>query len=214
MPKIVDQTGNRFGKLVVLGLAGKSGHDRKCRVRCDCGTVKEIVQTNLTKTYKPTKSCGCLSKENHHITHGLSKHKWYPIWKAMLCRCYSEPQKSYKDYGGRGITVCSEWKSSPVMFLEWLEQNGYKKGLQIDRKDNDGNYCPENCRVVSPKQNSNNTRKTIRYNVDGEDLTIGEMAEKYDIKYGTLYKRIKILNLSVDQALNFKLWYRAQPERR
>lgn len=210
MPKIVDQTGNKFGKLLVLELGGKSGNDRKCHVRCDCGVEKEVVQSKLTAKTKPIRSCGCLSKENHYRTHERTHHKWYAIWKAMISRCYRPNQKAYKNYGGRGIIVCDEWKNNLDAFFQWLEENQYKKGLQIDRKNNDGNYCPENCRVVTPKENCNNRRDNKRYNVEGEALTLSQLSEKSGIKYNTLRKRIKQMNMSAEDAIEMKLWQRTK----
>ena len=208
MPKTIDRTGERFGKLVVLGLTGKQGNDRKCKVRCDCGVEKEIVQSKLATKTKPVRSCGCLSKENHYRTHGLTSHKFYPIWRSMVGRCYTKSNSAYGNYGGRGIAVCEEWRSNPKAFINWLKLNGYLSGLQVDRIDNNGGYSPENCRVVSAKENSNNRRDTIKYDVFGENLTISQMSEKYGTKYGTLYRRIKIAKLSAESAVSRNLYKR------
>ena len=167
MPKFVDHTGKKFGKLTVLGLAGKSGNDRKCRVKCDCGTEKEVVQSKLTAKNKPTRSCGCLAKENHFRTHGLTSHKWYSVWKTMVSRCEKPNVKSYKDYGGRGISICYEWRTNLQSYFDWLESKGYGPSLQIDRIDNNGDYCPENCQVVTQKENANNRRDTKRFDIEG-----------------------------------------------
>jgi hypothetical protein len=225
MPKIVDRTGEKHGRLLVLGLAGLRGKDRLCRVRCDCGAEKEVVQSKLIVKAKPIRSCGCLAKDNHYRvhpfdpdvnlkeqlvdkkarkTHGLTKHKFYHIWKTMITRCYTEACKSYKNYGGRGITVCDEWKSEPLEFLSWLEENGYKKGLEIDRRDNNGQYKPSNCRVVTQQDNCRNRRNTVTVEWEGKVIPMIELAEEYDINYATMYKRINTMKLSPVDAVNFK----------
>ena len=88
----------------------------------------------------------------------ISKTRLYSIWKHMGYRCYSKTDENYKDYGGRGITVCKEWRANLLVFIDWAETNGYRPELQIDRENNDGNYCPENCRWVTPLVNVCNRR--------------------------------------------------------
>jgi hypothetical protein len=210
MPKIIDHTGEKFNRLLVLKLTGKRGNGRLCLVRCDCGAEKEIVQSMLTHKTKPIRSCGCLAKDNHYRVHERSQHKFFHIWNGIVGRCYRESQKSYKDYGGRGITLCDEWKHNSSAFIDWLEKNGYRKGYQLDRIDNDGPYSPDNCQIITPKENSNKRRDNVYYEVDGEQLTIAQLAEKYDIKYATLYKRIKITGMAPVEAVNMKAWQRAQ----
>lgn len=211
MPKIVDRTGEKHGRLLVLGLAGLRGKDRLCRVRCDCGVEKEVVQSKLTTKTKPIRSCGCLAKDNHYRTHESTSHKLYSIWNSVIGRCYRPNNQSFKNYGGRGIKVCKEWRENPESFFKWLELNDYGAGLQIDRINNDGNYSPENCRVTTPKINSNNRRDTVKYDDGTEFLTIAELAEKHGIKYATLYRRIKIAKLSPNQALTINKCQRARP---
>ena len=191
MPKIVDHTGKKFGRLTVLRLAGLKGKDRACVVECECGTIKEVVQSKLTTKTKAVRSCGCLAKDNHHRTHSGSSHKWYSIWNAMIGRCYRESQKSFKDYGGRGITVCDEWKEGPNKFYSWLEAHGYEKGKQIDRRDNDKIYTPENCRIVDRATNCNNRRDNVKFRYNGQDRSVAQIAESEGMKYSTLYMRLK-----------------------
>lgn len=98
--------------------------------------------------------------------HGYSKHSLYNVWTSVKHRCYSFKSEFYKDYGGRGISVCDEWMN-PKIFIEWCLENGWKKGLEIDRRDNDGNYCPENCRFVTHKENVHNRRLLMETNISG-----------------------------------------------
>ena len=117
-----------------------------------------------------TRSCGCFWEEivsEINTKHGYYKHPLYGIWNNVKSRCSNKNNKDYKDYGGRGITICDEWKGGPKSFIEWSENNGWKKGLYIDRKNNDGNYCPSNCRFVTSFINSQNTRLLQRNNTSG-----------------------------------------------
>lgn len=92
-------------------------------------------------------------------THGLSKHPLYSVWKDMKKRCYGTKSKYYHNYGGRGITVCEEWKTDFKAFYDWAIKNGHKEGLTIDRKDNDKGYSPNNCRWATRSMQSSNQRK-------------------------------------------------------
>lgn len=110
----------------------------------------------------------------------------YWCWKAIKQRCNNPNCHAYHNYGGRGIKVCVEWNEFEP-FYEWAVANGYKKGLEIDRKNNNGDYCPENCRWVDRKTNSNNTRKTTRITVDGVTKSSTEWDEFLNIRSGAVY---------------------------
>lgn len=116
--------------------------------------------------------------------------KLYFVYNSMKDRCKNKHTKNYKNYGGRGIRVCEEWDKGYEPFLDWALSNGYKEGLQLDRIDNNGNYCPENCRWVSCKQNRNNTRVNNLITYKNETHTISEWADIFKINYMTLYRRI------------------------
>lgn len=118
-----------------------------------CGKHFKALIYNVNK--ERVKSCGC----QIGIKHGLWGHKLTSIRKAMINRCYKSNYKQYHLYGGRGITVCEEWRNDVVIFYNWAMANGYKDGLEIDRINNNGNYCPENCRWVPRYINSQNTRR-------------------------------------------------------
>lgn len=109
----------------------------------------------------------------------------YWAWKSMKQRTQNPKCYAYKNYGARGITVCAEWQTFEP-FCEWALGNGYKHGLELDRKDNDGNYCPENCRWITRKENVNNRRKTLFLAVDGKRLPCSTWAELSSIPYGSL----------------------------
>ena len=99
--------------------------------------------------------------------HGLSRYPLYGVWSGMRARCYNENNPRYKHYGGRGITICDEWCDSPILFVDWALNNGYKKGLSVDRENNNGNYNPDNCRFITQKQSSYNKRLLPSHNTTG-----------------------------------------------
>lgn len=118
------------------------------------------------KSCRPCSS-GMRGPDAYHRKHGLSKHPLYQVWSGMLARCGSEGHKQYKDYGGRGISVCAEWKNSFQAFYDWSYANGYQKGLEIDRVENENGYSPDNCRWITKIQNVNNTSRVRRNNTTG-----------------------------------------------
>lgn len=123
--------------------------------------------------------------------HGESNTKLYGVWLAMRRRCYLESCADYKNYGERGIAVCEEWKYSYVAFRNWSIANGYKEGLEIDRKDTNGNYEPYNCRWTTKLENARNKRSTVFLEIDGETKTLQEWSEKYELPYETIRHRYR-----------------------
>lgn len=124
----------------------------------------------------------------HNWVHGAYQRnpRLYIVWKTMMHRCYNEKRAKFKDYGNRGITVCEEWHN-PNNFLDWAENSGYQIGLQIDRIDNNGDYCPSNCKWSTPKQNSRNRRNTILLTVNGVTKSIAEWCETVSVSRYTIY---------------------------
>lgn len=208
--KMNDLTGMEFGRLKVLELSGKNNQGRLVWLcQCSCGNVKKISGHRLTQG---TKSCGCLQKEiasRKLKTHGMSEtmgrhNRLYRIWMHMRERCNDPKNNRFELYGGRGISVCEQWKSFES-FYEWAIQNGYDEKLTLDRIDVNGSYSPENCRWVTYKQQSNNKRNNKNITVDGETHTIAEWAKISGIKYQTLYRRIVILKWDVKEAITIPL---------
>ena len=175
MRKKLDLRGQKFGKLTVLRENGRDKHNKVLWLcQCECGNVVTVRGDDLRS--ENTTSCGCYHRERvaeAHTTHGMHKTRLYCVWNNMLVRAgafkgASEKEKHY--YQDRGITVCSEWLVFEN-FRDWALSHGYKEDLQIDRIDNDKGYCPENCRWVTPKENANNRRNTIRLE-DGTPLAV------------------------------------------
>ena len=178
MPKKIDLTGRTLNRLVVIREYGRAkGGQVTWLCRClgkngdDCGN--EVVVRGEDLRNGRTQSCGCLQRERV-TTHDCANEPWYPTYRSMMQRCgyYSGGKKrDLRDYRDRGITVCEEWRNSPKAFGDWLIAHGWRKGLQIDRIDNNQGYSPENCRVVTPKENLNNRRNTLRLD-DGTPLAM------------------------------------------
>lgn len=119
----------------------------------------------------------------------------------MIDRCFNKNNPQYSIYGGRGITVCEEWRNDYIAFREWALSNGYDENLSIDRINNDGNYCPENCRWATAKEQANNTRKTRLITYCGETHSVSEWARILDIKQSTLSMRINKYGWDIEKAL-------------
>ena len=188
-----DITGIKFGKLTPLYVSGKSkSREYIWHCICDCGNETDVVGSSLRNGN--TKSCGCLIYNGHPMnstTHGMSKERIYHIWKSMKQRCINPKNISYKNYGGRNITVCDEWKNDFMTFYNWAINNGYKNNLSIERIDVNGNYCPENCCWVTffEQQSNKTNNKYIEYN--GDTYTLAQLSRKFNIDSETLRKRLK-----------------------
>ncbi len=198
-----DLTNQRFGRLLVLKFAGNGKNGVPMwECLCDCGNKKNVSTGHLT--HGDTQSCGCFHKEKLSLasaTHGESKSRLYKIWAGIKSRCYDKQSRSYRKYGQRGITVCQEWCDSYESFKAWAMANGYTDELTLDRKDNDGNYCPENCRWATQKEQQNNRRNNRLLTYNGETLTASQWNERLGFTRGTVSQRLNKLGWSVEKAL-------------
>ena len=182
---MVNLTGQKFGKLTAISISHK---DKRLGAfwicLCDCGRNTVVYRGHLKSGH--TKSCGCLWSKHGHTT-GYERTKTYYTWVSMRQRCDNPSNGVYGNYGGRGIKVCSRW----MIFENFLEDMGESPtGLQLDRIDNDGDYCKENCRWVTPEQNSRNKRDNRFLTLNGETKCVAEWAEELCINSQTLYVRL------------------------
>ena len=146
---------------------------------------------------------GGAPKGNHnHFKHGLSHTRIDNIYKSMIARCYNPNNPKYKNYGGRGIKICEEWRKDKKIFFEWAINSGYSQELSIDRKNVNGDYTPNNCRWATYKQQANNKTNTRWYEHNGENHTLSEWSEITGIPYGTLSRRINRDKWSIERALS------------
>lgn len=202
--------GKRFQNFVVI----RRDHKKKGRwmflCKCDCGKEFFVEQGNLNRNI----SCGCMSYDK--IREKLYKHggihdRLYRVWYAMKGRCNNPNNDAYEYYGGRGIRVCQEWNDDYGAFRKWAIENGYdknapKRNCTLDRKDANGNYCPENCRWVDSYVQSNNRRNVLRLTHNGETHTLAEWGEILGIRRATLYRRVA-LGWNTERVLTEPLGY-------
>ena len=193
MNRVHDLTGERFGRLVVIGLDDKNTRKTYWVCQCDCGETKTVRSDALLSG--ATVSCGCKKKEQNckNLTagkkHYMSGTRLYMIWQGMKARCYNVHNARYHSYGGRGITICDEWKNSFESFMKWAYENGYDDSLTIDRKDNDGNYEPQNCQWATIKEQVNNRRSNIKITIGNATKTLSEWCEIFEVDFNTVNAR-------------------------
>lgn len=184
--EVVEKTEERTSSGMVIWVA-----------RCKCGNMFRVRTDKLTSN--KISSCSlCSSKARNsynHIKprefHHKSHSRLYSIWDGMRRRCLSPKSKDYKYYGLRGIQICDEWTNSFVSFESWAMSHGYNKDLTIERIDNNGNYCPENCKWVTRREQSLNTRKTIRIAILGCEKSLNGWTSFMGWKYGKYWYRHK-----------------------
>lgn len=192
------QKGDVFTRLTVKYLY----HDKIRYAHCICNCENEIDVSIKSLLSGNTKSCGCLNKDlqmERNLKHGDGKRgnktKLYNIWVEMRRRCNTTTCRSYKDYGGRGIQVCTEWNNF-MKFKQWAYISGYIEGLSIERIDVNGNYSPLNCTWIEKREQSKNRRTSHYIEYNGKIQTISDWSRDTGISRGTILKRLnKGLNL-------------------
>lgn len=200
MGRCVDLTDMVFGRLTVVERGENDSHGAARWVcKCECGTIKLIRGDKIRSG--EIMSCGCYQSElrkskerieaisKANTKHGMSNTKLYYVYNNMMRRCYDINNHKYKNYGGRGISVCDEWRNNKELFFEWANASGYKEGLTIDRIDVNGIYCPENCRWADQKTQANNRTTNVFLTYNDESKTIAEWADILGIPAGTLWSR-------------------------
>lgn len=209
--KGINDIGKKYGRLTViedLGIKEKNKtKERWIKCQCDCGKIINLPRAIVISGN--TSSCGCLKKDSliernkrNAKLKGDSKSKHerlYNIWNAMKNRCNSSSNIHYSLYGGRGISVCKEWEDWFV-FKDWALTHGYTNELTIDRIDGNGNYCPDNCRWVSYKEQANNIsrNKIIEYN--GKRQTLSQWCDELDLNYNRVKARLNTCNYTIEEA--------------
>lgn len=136
----------------------------------------------------------------YHIL-GLHKHPIHERYMSIKDRCYNKNFHHYHRYGGRGISVCPEWLNDFMLFYTWCVQNGWRRGLQLDRINNDGNYCPENCRFTTARVNSNNRSDTIMVILDGERMPFRFACDRLGVKAKLVWQTMNRKGLSFDASV-------------
>ena len=210
MSKFIDMTGWKMwehgvpdSRLEIVEFAGFKESIRGKRTamwKCKCLCGKEIIRCGRDIRDGTTKSCGCLRKEitafrnkKEKSTHGESRKnsRLYTIWENMKSRCYDERNASYKHYGGRGISVCDEWRLSYETFKAWAIQTGYSGNLTLDRISVNGNYEPSNCRWATWKEQENNSSHNDIIEYNGKSMTLHQWSEELGVAYDTLRARLR-----------------------
>lgn len=187
MGTLKDLTGLVFGQLTVKHFAGVNSDGKRVYLcYCACGCQAVVRGVELTRTSKPLRSCGCLQRQKA-TTHGLSKTVEYRLWRGMWSRCTNKKMQAYKNYGGRGITVCEQWRT----FSPFLADMGVRPlATSIERRDNDKGYTPDNCYWATAKEQGRNKRTNRRLTLDGRTQTLAAWAEQLGIKTSTLGMRL------------------------
>ena len=197
--------GTKSGQLTVVQYVGyysKNGDKHKrhwFKCLCSCGTEVIIEWSHLKpSTTRQTKSCGC-----SHKTHGYANHPAYISYKCMMGRVRNPDLKKHKHYIINNIRVCEEWNGHPDVFCQWADENGFQRGLTLDRIDSYGDYTPSNCRWVTPAVQANN-RPSYNNNITykGRTQTITAWSKELGIPVGTIRSRLKDSKLSVEEALS------------
>lgn len=190
MPKRLDFRNKKIGRLTAIQIVGKDSHNNYVwECLCDCGNVTKVSSNNLKSGN--TLSCGCLGKERRLAstkTHGKRHTRTYHIWLNMKQRCENQLNPSYKNYGGRGISVCERWHDFSLFLMDMGE---CPDSFSIERLDVNKGYSPDNCVWANKKDQANNTRVNIVIEYDGQKLTLKEWADKLGVNYWTLHSRYK-----------------------
>lgn len=190
--------------LTVIGEERDKGNRRVFVCRCDCGNIKHIQYHHVLSG--KVKSCGCKHDQlcaKATRRHGETGTRLYRIWRDMIGRCYYRSSDNYKNYGGRGISVCNEWRHNYESFRDWALLHGYADNLTIDRIDVNGNYEPSNCRWATPHEQNLNRRpaKKKTWNIDGIEKPRTEWCEEYGKSIQCVMYRISKMGMTPQEAL-------------
>lgn len=198
MSQRLELQGQRFYKLRVVSFAFMRKQTTYWNCLCSCGN--EIIVSGPHLTSGHTQSCSCFSKEKllkRLTTHGKNRTPIYIVWCSMIQRCTNPKNPHYKDYGGRGITICQRW----FEFENFYKDMGDRpKEKTLDRKNNNGNYTPKNCKWSTQKEQSNNQRTNRLITFKNKTLTLSQWADRLNIKAKVIGDRINKLRWSIEKA--------------
>ena len=200
--RIINLSGQRFGRLVALEVIGRQARAAVWKCRCDCGTYTNVVAASLKRAH--TSSCGCLHREKSaavNTVHGDWGSGSYQSWHGMMQRCTNPNNKKYSRYGGRGITVCDRWKD----YSAFLEDMGPRpEKLTIERLDNSKGYSKSNCKwATKAEQNRNHCRNRL-LTYQGRSMIAPDWAKELGLPMSCISGRLK-RGWSVDKALSLPL---------
>jgi hypothetical protein len=202
--RLIDRTGQRYERLLVLGRAPKADNPKDTNARwhckCDCGRLTIAYGGDLARG--KVKSCGCFDADQK-FKHGLSRSNTHLIWRGMFQRCENPRNTSYKNYGARGITVAPEWRDFAVFIADMGERPS--RNHTIERNDNDGPYSKANCRWALMSEQLNNKRTSRILTAFGREQTLGEWAKEYGLNWYTLRGRLDRCGWNLEEALTQSL---------
>ena len=204
MSKPLKLDGQKFGKLTVIRRVGSDSHGQSLwECKCECGNI--IITRGNSLRQNMSKSCGCTRKKSLREAkskHGMYNTRLFSIWNGMKFRCHNPNHKDYKDYMGKGVTICEEWDNDFLSFYNWAMANGYKDNLSIDRIDVNGNYEPSNCRWADDYIQANNRTNNRFVTYHGETDTITNMCKKLNVNLKTIYGRVQKCHYSFEDAID------------
>lgn len=209
--RATDLSGARYGRLTVVAKAAeKRGRHTAWICRCDCGAETVVSRHSLTSGN--TNSCGCYNKDINaarFLKHGQHRNPAYHCWQAVKNRCLRPGSAGYEDYGGRGITMCPEWRDDFAAFLRDMGPRPSRRH-SVDRIDNDGDYEPSNCRWATQSEQNLNQRRTVFVEVSGELATVHELAAAAGLPSNLVKRRLR-RGLSLQRALDPKRYGARDP---
>lgn len=208
MAALIDRTGHTFGRLTVIS-RGSNASDGEVRwlCKCECGNTTEVRSSHIRA--EQVRSCGCLAYDNKsRKIGGLSTHHDYGRWCQMIKRCYDPNHKGYRNYGGRGITVCDKWRSSFAAFLQ--DMGPSPAGMTLERLDNDKGYSPENCRWATRQEQTENKRNNRMMIFNDKPQTITNVARQLGCTPAKLAYRLDVMQLPETLAADMGTDYRSQ----
>jgi hypothetical protein len=197
MTAMRDWTGHRFGKLSVIELAARNPARWRCV--CDCGNEKIAYAGDLVQ--RKIVSCGCFKREilaTSGYKHGMHNSGAWQSWSDMIKRCTNPKADAYKHYGGRGIKVCDRW----LEFVNFHADMGDRpSGMTLERQRVNEGYNPENCEWIPAKDQSLNTRRTVRVVLDGEEMALSAACKRLGLSYNRVRDRMKTLGWTFERAI-------------